>query len=83
MTIRSLTVEGFQDLLDRFGGTLDSWPKPDRTAAEELLAASPEARRRFDAAQALDAHLRDGTPKAPPGLVDRILSASGAASKKS
>lgn len=83
MTIRSLTVEGFQDLLDRFGGALESWPKPDRNAAEKLLAASPEARRLLDDAQALDAHLRDGTPKAPPGLVDRILSASGASTKKS
>jgi|AGTN01.1.fsa_nt_gi hypothetical protein len=83
MTARPLTVEGFQDLLDRLGATLDSWPEPDRAAAESLLAASTEARERFDAARTLESRLRDGTPKAPPGLVDRIISASGATTKKS
>lgn len=82
MTLSPLSLEGFQDLLDRLGGSVESWPTPHRAAAEELLASSADARGMLEAAQAVEAALRE-SPKAPRSLVDRILAASGTATPKS
>lgn len=57
MTASSLSLEGFQDLIDRFGGDILSWPARDRTAAEMLIAQSPTAERLLDEARKLDAQL--------------------------
>ena len=40
-----ITRDIFEQGLDRWGGTLEHWPSPDRRGAEELLATSVEARR--------------------------------------
>jgi hypothetical protein len=72
-----LSIEGFQDLLDRLGGDLSAWPAPQQASANALLAISPDAQTMLAAARRLDADLR-AQPKAPAGLVDRIMAASGA-----
>lgn len=77
MTTTSLSIERFQKLLDQFGGNLASWPNRDQAAAISLLSTSPEAQQCLVAARELDAMLA-AHPKAPPGLADRIMAASGA-----
>jgi len=75
---RTITLEEFSDLLDRLGDVLADWPTEDRLSAESLLAQSDPARRLLAEAAGLGAALRSSQPKAPAGLVDRILTASGA-----
>lgn len=75
---RTITLEEFSDLLDRLGDGLADWPVDQRLPAESLLAQSSEARLLLSQAVALGESLRAASPKAPPGLVDRILTASGA-----
>lgn len=75
MTASALSLEGFQDLIDRFGGDLSTWPATDRTAADMLLSHSAEAQSLLATAQGLDAGLA-ATPKAPAGLADRIVAAA-------
>lgn len=77
MTCKPISLGEFQELLDRFGGDIAAWPVPEQTAANAVLAISPEARECLAAACELGNALRD-PPKAPAGLVDRILAASGA-----
>lgn len=77
MTDTLLSLEGFQDLLDRLGGDLSAWSEPQQAAANALLAVSPDAQNILAAALRLDADLR-AQPKAPAGLADRIMAASGA-----
>jgi len=75
---RTITLEEFSDLLDRLGDVLADWPADQRTAAETLLTQSAEARQRLAQAVEMGDALRAAQPKAPSGLVDRILAASGA-----
>jgi hypothetical protein len=82
MTCKTLTFEAFRQLLDICGGRLAAWPAEQREQAEALLAVSAEARAALGAAQEQDLLLRDSLAKAPAGLVDRILSASGAVSQR-
>lgn len=75
MTASSLSLEGFRDLLDRFGGDLTSWPARDRLAADSLLAISRDAQTLLAQANVVDGVL-SATPKAPAGLADRIVAAA-------
>ncbi|SEH61875.1 hypothetical protein [Magnetospirillum fulvum] len=75
---RTITLEEFSDLLDRLGDSIADWPADHRVPAEALLTQSAEARLLLAQAVALGDALRAAPPKAPPGLVDRILAASGA-----
>ncbi|MGE5517204.1 MAG: hypothetical protein ACM31D_15475 [Bacteroidota bacterium] len=75
MTASTLTLEGFRELLDRFGGELSRWPARERATADALLEHSPEARSLLAEAARLDAALA-ATPKAPAGLADRIVAAA-------
>lgn len=77
MTGKPISIGEFQELLDRFGGDITAWPVPEQAAANAVLAVSPEARERLAVACELGNALRD-PPKAPAGLVDRIMAASGA-----
>jgi hypothetical protein len=72
MTASSLSIEDFQDLLDRLGGDTNAWPHPIRDYAENLLAQSLEARTLLAEACAVHAGLKE-TVKAPSGLADRII----------
>ncbi|WP_019647163.1 hypothetical protein [Novispirillum itersonii] len=83
MTEQSLTVEAFIALLDTHGADLAAWPEDRRSAAEALLADSAEAVSAFAEARALHASLHSSRIKAPEGLVDRIMTASGAGRPKS
>jgi anti-sigma factor RsiW len=65
-----LTLERFEQLLDRHGAELDRFPERDRAAAAELLAADPEARRLHAQAAALEAGLR-GLPAPEPSAALR------------
>lgn len=82
MTKASLSIKGFQDLLDQHGSDLETWPESEQAAARLLLSTNEQAQECLDAACALDTLLHD-QPKAPAGLVDKILNASGARTKKS
>ncbi len=79
MTTDIMSHERFSDLLDSLGASLKSWPTTEREAAERLLASSPRAVERLNEALALDQSLRAEQPRAPAGLIDRIMRASGAA----
>jgi hypothetical protein len=65
-----------QDLIDRLGEDMASWPAEQRAAAEALLLSSGEARERLAAAQRLRAALAAPPVRAPAGLADRILAAA-------
>lgn len=75
MTASSLSLEGFRDLLDRFGGDISRWPSAERTASRILLEQSPEAQALLAEAERLDAAL-SAAPQAPAGLADRIVAAA-------
>lgn len=75
MTASSLSLEGFRDLLDRFGGDISRWPAPERDASRALLEQSPEAQALLAEAGHLDAYL-SAMPKAPAGLASRIVAAA-------
>lgn len=76
MTGPLVTVDEFQHLLDRHGDNIDEWPADLRPSALALLSQSAEARRCLDEARALRQHLQATAPKAPAGLIDRILAAA-------
>lgn len=74
-----MSVEAFQDGLDQYGEDLAAWPGKERARAKDLLAASEAARAVLAEACAQADALRASPPKAPAGLVDRILNAAGVA----
>lgn len=78
MTTEPMSFRRFSELLDTLGATLPTWPAEDRQAAERLLKASPQAIARLAEAQTLDDAMRQAQPRAPAGLVDRIMQASEA-----
>ena len=49
-----MTLDDFTLLLETFGTDLGRWPEAARTPGRELVAATPEARARHEAAAALD-----------------------------
>lgn len=75
MTDLLLTLDAFQELLDRLGGDVSGWPAAERTAALSLLENSPQAQEMLAHAGMLDAALAQA-PKAPRGLADRIVNAA-------
>uniref|UniRef100_Q07TJ9 Uncharacterized protein n=1 Tax=Rhodopseudomonas palustris (strain BisA53) TaxID=316055 RepID=Q07TJ9_RHOP5 len=68
-----MDVAGFQDLLDRLGEDLSSWPAQPRLDAELLLRSSEQARAALADAQNLRQRLAPPQVTAPPGLIDRIM----------
>lgn len=78
MTETPMSVGDFSDTLDRLGANLSRWPVELRAAAEVLLATSTAAADRLAEAVALAEAMSEAQPKAPAGLVDRIIKASGA-----
>ena len=77
MSTSSISVEQFQELLDRLGEDLSAWPEELRNQALELLSTSEDARKRLAEAKATADELRATSPKAPKGLVNRILRKAG------
>ena len=72
-----LSLERFQELLDRWGADLTEWPETDRKAAELLMTGDPAAGRLLVQAQRLDELVRESpTIAASPALKARILEAA-------
>lgn len=70
MSVSSLTLEEFQELLDRFGCDLTAWP--DAHAAAAFVDGSSKAQELLQNAREMEAGLAH-PPKAPKGLSDRIV----------
>ncbi|ABD86439.1 hypothetical protein [Rhodopseudomonas palustris] len=68
-----IDVADFQDLLDRLGEDLSSWPMPQREAAAALLRESDQARARLDEAKLLRRALAAKPVRASAALTDRIM----------
>jgi hypothetical protein len=68
-----MDVAGFQDLLDRLGEDLATWPEQPRHDAELLLRGSEAARAALAEAQSLRQILSPPPVTTPPGLIDRIM----------
>ncbi|MDQ0470707.1 hypothetical protein [Labrys wisconsinensis] len=69
-----MSIDEFQDLLDRLGDDVPGWPAAQRDAAEALLRTSPDAAARLEAARRMRAAFA-ATPSPAPaiGLADRIV----------
>lgn len=75
MTQRQLDEQEFEDLLDRHGADLSTWPGAEQGAAAALLTSSASARGALAGAQLLETALHDALAPVPPplGLQARIL----------
>jgi hypothetical protein len=74
MAEHCLSLDEFQDLLDRYGDRTVDWPDTLRPQAEALLACSPAARQSLAATADLRRRFAaEPPPVAPPGLLDRIV----------
>lgn len=73
MIDQGMSLERFQELIDRFGCRPSLWPEPQREPAQALLAHSPQAQQLLAQAEQATAFF---TPKAPTGLADRIVAAA-------
>ncbi len=82
MSALAMSIEQLQDCIDRYGEDLTTWPENERLQADTLLASSEPARALLAEAEQRAVALRTAAPKAPPGLVDRILKAAGVPPKK-
>lgn len=78
MITKTLSLAELEQLLDRCGANIATWPVEEQAALQMLLDGSAEARVRLEEARLLDTQLRAAQPKAPSGLLDRIMAASGA-----
>ncbi|SHM37825.1 hypothetical protein [Roseibium suaedae] len=68
-----MSLEIFEDHLDRFGGTVGSWPERIRQHAETLLSTSEEARELLAEVNTMETYITRAAPlRAPAGLADRI-----------
>lgn len=68
-----MDVAEFEDLLDRLGEDVSTWPNPQRQAARDLLAQSEAARTLLEEAKLLRRTLARPPVEAPAGLAERIL----------
>jgi hypothetical protein len=73
--LSSLNLADFQDLLDRLGEDLSTWPAPQQQAAASLLEASEPARALLEEARLMRRALVSPPVRAPAGLADRIMQA--------
>src|SRR5258708_7159523 len=68
----TMNVADFEDLLDRLGDDMSTWPAPQQQSAAALLRSSDEARRVLDEARRLRRALSAAPIRARAGLTDRI-----------
>ena len=73
MPTLAMSLDEFQDILDRCGDRAEDWPADRRSLAQTLLAQSAAARERLAQAQAMRHQFQDEAVTAPAGLADRIL----------
>jgi hypothetical protein len=68
-----MNITEFEDLLDRLGEDMSTWPAPLQQAAAVLLGSSDQARGLLEETRLMRQALA-GTPiRAPAGLADRIV----------
>lgn len=66
----------FQDLLDRHGSALTSWPERERAWAQHLLTRSGSARDILAQAETFDRDLLDAAPQQRPGAIREAVLAA-------
>jgi hypothetical protein len=72
--VHRMNESAFQDMLDRLGDDLKSWPADERDEAEVLLQASAQARRVFNEAKRLRAAFAElPKPLVPQDFLSRML----------
>jgi hypothetical protein len=71
----TMNVADFEDLLDRLGDDMSTWPAPQQQCAADLLRSSDEARLVLDEARRLRRALSAAPIRASAGLTDRIMQA--------
>jgi hypothetical protein len=71
-----MNISEFEDLIDRLGEDISTWPDVQRQAATRLLASSPETVALLAQARALREALSAPPVRAPAGLADRIFAAA-------
>ncbi|WP_319498435.1 hypothetical protein [uncultured Cohaesibacter sp.] len=70
-----MSIERFEELLDRYGADLENWPQDEASAARELMLGSDLARKKFQFVLSIIKLAGSApAPKAPASLVDRIMS---------
>jgi hypothetical protein len=77
----TMNVADFEDLLDRLGDDMSTWPAPQRQSAADLLRSSDQAGLLLDEARRLRRALSAAPVRATAGLTDRILRAVPAVPK--
>lgn len=76
-----MTIDEFEDLLDRCGDDVASWPVAHRQAGLALLRESHAARDLVEEAWSMrQAFAPDPSQRAPAGLADRIIAQAAASS---
>lgn len=68
-----MSMERFKRLLDAYGADARRWPEADWTRAQSLLSASPEARKEWSRAAALDSLLDHHPAGVGDGAVERCF----------
>lgn len=68
-----MSMERFKRLLDAYGADARRWPEADWTRAQSLLSASPEARKEWSRAAALDSLLDHHPAGVDDGAVERCF----------
>lgn len=71
----TMNVADFEDLLDRLGDDISTWPAPQQQSAADLLRSSDQARLVLDEARRLRRALSAPPMRASAGLTDRIMQA--------
>jgi ferric-dicitrate binding protein FerR (iron transport regulator) len=71
-----MTLEEFEDALDRYGADLAGWPEALRAEAERLVASSPEAERLYRQAERLDRLFSPGFVPPPPSVARIVAHAT-------
>ena len=66
-----MSMERFKRLLDAYGADARRWPEADWTRAQSLLSASPDARKEWSRAAALDSLLDHHPAKVDDAAVER------------
>jgi hypothetical protein len=79
----TMNVADFEDLLDRLGDDMSTWPAPQQQSAAALLRSSDEARLVLDEARRLRRVLSAPPIRARAGLTARIMQAVPPAVPKS
>jgi hypothetical protein len=69
----SMSIERFKRLLEAYGADARRWPEADWTRAQTLLSTSPEARKEWRRAAALDSLLDHHPAGVGDGAVERCF----------